>query len=223
MCLLVVAIVVYSTTTSFAQVIGDFEGAAGDHDGWVVNNGTGTSTSFDSAIHATLGSQALSLFSNSGVSGAGNNFNWALTLTDDVLKALPEKKLKADVSWTTSEWSPNTGWAQMKEIAVNSDLGWAQTTPIDDTSNPGSPGDWDPNNFGASDTRTVTWDFSGIITDSAGWKASSYNQINIAVNWDGAITAPGSFWVDNIRLVPEPASIALLGMCGMFALVRRRR
>jgi hypothetical protein len=209
-------------------VIGDFEAGLG---GWTVNNGIGTATNFDGAIHATSGAQALSVFSNSGVSGAGNNFNWALTLTDPVLKALPEALLMADVSWTTSEWNPSTGWAQWKEISVNSDAavggGWQQAgVLVGDTSNPGSPGGWDPNNFGASNTRTLTWDVSAAITDSAAWKAASYNQVNLAVNWDGLITAGGSFWIDNIRLVtpdiPEPTSLALVGLCGACALLRRR-
>ena len=225
-CFLATAVLVFGTASvGFAQtiVIGDFEGA--DTDGWTVNSGIGTVTDVDSSIHATSGLKALSVYSNSGVSGAGNNFNWVLTLTDPVLKALPEAKLLADVSWKTSEWSPNTQWAQWKEIAVNSEVGWQQGVATGDTANPGSPGGWDPNNFGASNTRTPTCDLSGVITYPAAWKASSWNQVNLAVNWDGAITAGGSFWIDNIRLVtviPEPASLTLLGLCGVCTLLRRR-
>jgi hypothetical protein len=224
-----VVLLVCTASLGFAQVvtvIGDFEGASNDYDGWSVNNGIGTSTSFDSAIHATSGSQALSVFSNSGVSGAGNNFNWAITYGGPWPARAPVAIL-ADVSWKTSEWSPNTGWAQWKELAVNSELGgWVQLNsgPVSDTSNPGSPGGWDPSNFGESDTRTLTWDLTSVV-DPAGWENSAWKQINLAVNWDGLITAGGSFWIDNIRLVspiPEPTSLTLVGLCGVCALVRRR-
>jgi hypothetical protein len=228
-CLAMVVMVACMASLSHAAtvVIGDFE--SGTTDGWTVNNGIGTVSDYDSAIHATSGTHALSVYSNSGVSGAGNNFNWVLTLTDPVLKALPEAKLLADVSWTTSEWSPNTGWAQWKEIAVNSEAGWQQGSATGDTSNPSSPGGWDPNNFGASNTRTLTWDLSGVISNPTLWKSSGWNQVNIAVNWDGAITAGGSFWIDNIRLVtpdgivPEPTSLVLVSLCGACALLGRRR
>jgi hypothetical protein len=50
-------------------------------------------------------------------------------------------------------------------------------------------------------------------------------QIYLSVNFDGNFnTGNGySFWIDSIRLIPEPTSFALMGLCGICALVRRQR
>ena len=65
-------------------------------------------------------------------------------------------------------------------------------------------------------TQTVSWDYSeafATITDPP-----SYVEFIFAFNSGGGAT---QMYVDNMRLVPEPATIALLGLGGV--LLRRRK
>lgn len=102
-------------------------------------------------------------------------------------------------------------------------MGWKQITDpeITDPANPDYPGSWDPNNWGAENTRTLTYDFTklGYDLSSPGWGA----QFNLAINF-GNVETIGNFYVDYVRLtpVPEPGCLALLGLGGLLVAIRRR-
>jgi hypothetical protein len=227
------AVVVTCTATmGFAQTsIGDFDD--GTTSGWAANSGSViiTSTNYDSAVHATTGTNALNLFLSPSA-----GFQWAIQLDNNDVAGLPaliaaNPILVADISWRTDEWTidPDGAWARWDQVAVNSAAGWKQTSDADmiDPANPGFPGSWDPNNWGATHQRTLTWDLRGPFGgDFSALAASPWAQLYMSVNFDGNFnTAPGySFWIDSIRLmpVPEPASLALFGICGMCTLLRRR-
>lgn len=215
--------------TSFADIsLTNFDD--GTTNGWASNSGSViiTSTNFDSAIHATTPSNALNIFA---FPSAG--FQWAIILDNNDIPNLQgliaaNPILEADVSWTTSEWSidPDGVWARWDQVAVNSAAGWMQTNDsmMSDAANPSFPGSWDQFNWGATNQRTIRWDLSSLIGDGSALAASPWAQLYMSVNFDGAYnTQPGySFWIDSIRLIPEPTTLALLGICGICAMGRRR-
>ncbi len=207
-----------AAATVQAQVIGNFEGALDP--GWVVTAGSGT----PSATWASSGSYSLKL--TPGASG----FAWALQFNNlGVVQQLATTHyLQFDVHWISSEWQPDAGadgWARWDIGSINSGgaMGWQQITDanITDPANPSYPGSWDPNNWGASNTRTLTYDFThlGYDLSSPGWGA----QFNLAFNF-GNIETIGGFYIDNVHLqaVPEPGTLALLGLGGVLAILRRR-
>ena len=111
---------------------------------------------------------------------------------------------------------------------MNSTVGWQQLndSQMDDTSNPGSPGGWDTDNWGASEQRTITWNWSDQLAafTPEEIQAGGWSQLNLSVNLDTGPGTSGIFYIDNIRaVVPEPGTLALLGMGGLLMVVRRRR
>ena len=62
-----------------------------------------------------------------------------------------------DVTFVASEWEGGTDiWVKLDQLALNSNPGWSQWVPIDPV-NPSYPGSWDPYNWGAVNTRTLTF------------------------------------------------------------------
>ena len=211
-------------------ILGDFEG--GSDDGWA-NTGGGimTSTNFDSAIHATSGSYAMNVFKD-----PGGGFAWQMQLDHDDIPNFPARflsngsKVYADVSWKTSEWThgPVGDWARWDNSSINSGGGWMQTNDslMTDSDPIAVAGEWNTTDYGATNVRTLSWDFSSLTAgNEAAIIGGGWLQLNLGVNFDSAFnSSPGySFWIDNIRMIPEPATLALFGLGGMFGLVRRRR
>jgi hypothetical protein len=229
---LAVAVLCCAAVPSWGDLLlGDFEG--GSMDGWANTGGanyTLTPTNFDSALHATLGESALNVFA-----APGGGFVWLMQLDHNDIPNFVQRflnngsKVYADVSWKTSEWSfdPDGDWARWDNSSINSNGGWMQTNDalMTDT-NSVNVGTWDQTNFGASDLRTISWDFSSLTAgNEAAMLEGGWMQLNLAINFDNLYdTQPGySYWIDNIRMIPEPSTLALLGLGGLFALIRRRR
>jgi len=141
-----------------------------------------------------------------------------LDLNPEQLEALKANdRFALDVTWVTSEWEGHS-WSQVQEIAMQGEgISWKQTNPGDlpivgDTSNPDSPGNWPPPGLGEIDTRTITWDYSGIGVQSV--PEDGFFQIFIAQNHSSGV-GPGIFYFDNARLFsskdpsnPNPANRA---------------
>ena len=224
------AVMVLSITaqSGYCQLIDDFED--GDVGDFFVNDDDGGTVSIGVAADPSGNStNALWLFDP-----APGSFLWNLA-TDSVSAAdfaASQQKITADVTWVADQWTngtPVAQWARWDKMAINSAGGWIEATDpeMTDTANPNFPGSWDPVNYDAVHTRTITWDFSTKIADAgveADIATSPWFQIRFSTNWDGNAGASGTFWIDNIRLtpIPEPTSVAMLGLACTLALVRRR-
>ena len=225
--------IVYAAATANAQsvvVIGDFDGLPNNTDspqGWHTDfdNGAGTAIEFHFPTAVTTGDGALSLVT-------GTDFKWSLTLDNGARPTLgadilSHPLLMADVTWVTSQWTDSTpadttdNWAKWEKLAVNDNTGWEESPVSNDPVNPGFPGSWDSVNFGASHTRTLSWDLSNQHIDTSG-----FVQIHMAVNMSNkSFPNGGRFWVDNIRLVgpvPEPGTLCLMGGALLLPVLRRR-
>jgi hypothetical protein len=186
---LISILVLLLACTGYADImIGDFEDGVGD---WALT-WEGTSTIAVSNIGATSGSQSLA------INAPANVFSWAVMWEGLVdLKKYPT--LAADVTWIAAEWDPQADiWVNFKDVAINSDgpSGWQQYIPNDEL-NPAWPGSWDPANWG-DNTRTLTWDISNY--DATG---ATYLQLIFSTNM-GSVTTPGTYYIDNVRLIPYP-------------------
>ena len=209
-------------------VIGSFEG--GSTDGWAGQNGTTVGSYTNAQIGATVatvGSSALNVYNGN----AAGNFRWSVQLDNNDIPNLAAlltsyPTLKMDVTWVNAEWAPvpNSNWVRWDNIAINSDAGWKQTNDpqINDPVNPAFPGSWSPVDYpGPTNTRTLTYNLNQI----GGWGVgNAFTQINLSVNYSPGYGAGvgGSFYVDNIRLVPEPGTIGLAGLALIGCAIRRR-
>jgi hypothetical protein len=154
-------------------------------------------------------------------------FTWALQLgsADTVRELASTHYLQFDAYWVSEQWQPDDGtdgWVRWDKISLNAAPGWGETADanITDPANPSYPGSWDPNNWGATHQRTLTYDATAY--DESG--VTDWGQLNFSFNFGNTETM-GSFYIDNIQtvLIPEPGSLALLGLGALLVSLRRRR
>jgi hypothetical protein len=177
-------------------VVGNWENSM---DGWFIWSRTRATSSY-STTGATLNNKTLKLSAPQGW-----DFVLQLNLNAAQLEALKANDLFAlDVTWVKSEWEGRS-WSNVDTIAINSagfNWQWKQINPpISDTSNPSSPGQWNPSEFGDVDTRTITWDYSGVPVDDI--PAGAGTQLIIATGQEAQTSTmgPAIYYFDNARLL----------------------
>jgi regulation of enolase protein 1 (concanavalin A-like superfamily) len=201
---------VWSFTTEYLDsgyVLGDWED---NLDGWYVWENNPATQSY-STTGATLNNKSLKL--SVDVTGT---FIWqfGIFMSPEEIQILKANDLfSIDATFVTSEWLGGGSWGQVRYLAINAEgIGWNQLdNPISDTSNPDAPGEWNPSSFGEIDTRTLTWDYSGIpVADIPA--TGGYCQFSIGTNHDAAFTN-ATYYFDNARLLnsgvptkPNPAN-----------------
>ena len=190
-----------------AVVIGNWEN---NTDGWIDWSGGQQPIAAPKFTYATtgvtLGSTSLQL------THAGWNQNLAIKLQDNghIPAFMSNTHFSIDVSVPPS--GAPSGWSQIWELAINSPAGWQPQQPV-----PAHTFGF-PN--GNVQTVTLTYDYSALLASlppTPGWV-----EFIFATNNDNTHT---TFYFDNARLhlIPEPASLGLLGLAATGLLFRRRR
>jgi len=207
--LLVLAVGLFSD--AHAVLVGDWEN---NMDGWILQTeAPGSSASF-STTGATLHDSSLRVSIPVGGWKKALQIKFQdLGLVDEFLA---NKIFSVDVTRLASEWTgaPADGHSGLHLYVNAGGDGWNIWQEAE-----GYKGWW---KYELGDnTQTVNWDYSAALPnikpDNLWWC-----ELFIATNYDTAYTSGGIYYFDNAQLIPEPATILMLGLGGL-ALLRRRK
>jgi len=220
--LLVICLALTMGSISYGDQLGNWEGVM---DGWVVNAGTGA-YSTDSRV-VTLGSQALAMYEGEGwiqeLQGAyaWNNperdrlrFGGTVTIDVSVLAEEWELGSALDSAGNETHW----GIKPLENLIIQSNTNWwQQLSPVVQPNFSGDgtrDGVYKPEDGDKQFTYTFTLPVqTGMTSDMTIWMICNRGAVDIA----------GALYYDNmVFTIPEPATIAMLGLGGL-ALIRRKK
>jgi hypothetical protein len=186
-------------SSSFGVVIGNFEN--GSYDGWVAAGATVLSLGTEGH---TLDADALQL------QVAGGYLNAASVNVMDKIPYLTAAgaKITMDVSNSNVDALNIPDWWMGLYLVINTDAGWFQQGGEQQF-----PVTWDLS------TNTLEWTLDAASQAGLALPNKTYAEIFIGSN-TGASGA--KFFIDNVQIVPEPATMVLMGLGGL-SLIRRKR
>ena len=234
-------------SNSYGVLVGNWEG---NMDGWVNENPANVTISYDT-MGTTLGSASLRVVGSDVGSGnwyiPALNLPLSEGQVNGILNYTEEPMFKIDVTRSVAEWSLGRNgeglnwWIPESRVffslnasAQNEDGEWAYygggTEVLAGAWYPGTLALLDPARIapainGNVPMHDVTWSLAAAKVALQGMIDAGYDQnmsvsISLKLNAPGYLV-PGPYYLDNARLIPEPATVALLGLGGL-ALLRRK-
>lgn len=207
-------------STAQGQLLFDFESGL---QGWGTSGfGNGTEFVGLSATGATEGSaQALSFGHLNGGFSWDPSFVIGTEPADPVYQALSNaganpagKTIDFDITFIINDLQSYQNFANVT-FSLQSDAGFKQVNNVAEI--PGGASDTTISVSLPLDMATTGGDISGITPNS------SFYRLTFALNTDSSSGLPDTAYVDNIRIVPEPASALLMSLAALTVAGRRRR
>ncbi len=188
-------------------VIGNFEGAA--EAGW--GSWSGGVAPFSAGVGVSTEDSTLANYSvKIDIPGWGQHLAYSAGTAGTIADFMANDTLEFDVIFPATTQS---GWAELFQVVLNSQHGGF--TQIGGVQQVG----WGAGGGGAQ-VLNVSLDYSAIRQAWINNGTPGWVELIFAFNDDG--NHPVKF-VDNVRLTPEPASAALLGLGGLMMSARRRK